>query len=216
MRNNSNASKKIVMVSIAIIAWFALIAQFYLILQSTGQTGFSTIKTIVNFFSYFTILSNLLVAVCLTTSLLSPSSGLGSFFSKVTVQSAIAVYIFIVGLVYNLVLRGIVTLTGLGWVVDNMLHVVVPVLFVLYWFIYTTKGALHWKNIILWLLFPVFYLTYSLLRGAVVDWYPYPFIHADKLGYTKVLINCLLVALAYLSIGLLFILFNRQMKKSAQ
>ena len=48
--------------AIAIIAWFAVIAQFYLILQTTTQTGFSTSKTIINFFSYFTILNNLLVA----------------------------------------------------------------------------------------------------------------------------------------------------------
>ncbi len=201
------------MASIALIAWLALIAQFYLILQSTAQTGFSTVKTIINFFSYFTILSNGLVAVCLTTSLLSTSSGLGAFFSKATVQSAIAVYIFIVGLVYNLVLRGIVTLTGLDWVVDNLLHVVVPVLFVFYWFIYITKGALQWKNIIPWLFFPVFYLTYSLVRGAVTGWYPYPFIHAVKLGYTRVITNCLLVALAFLAVGLLFILINRLKKK---
>jgi hypothetical protein len=216
MRNNTAASKKIVMVSIAIIAWFALIGQFYLILQSTGTTGFSTIKTITNFFSYFTILSNLLVAVCLTTSLLSASSRLGSFFSKVTVQSAIAVYIFIVGLVYNLVLRGIVTLSGFAWVVDNLLHVVVPVLFVLYWFIYVTKGVLHWKDIISWLFFPILYLSYSLLRGPVTGWYPYPFIHADKLGYIKVVVNCLLVALAFLIVGLLFIMINRSMKKTAR
>lgn len=200
--------------TIAIIAWFALFAQFYLILQSTRQTGFSTFKTIVNFFSYFTILSNLLVAVCLTSSLLSATSKSGSFFSKAKVQSAIALYIFIVGLVYNLVLRGIFTVTGLDWVVDNLLHVVVPLLFVVYWFVYVTRGVLLWKDIFPWLFFPVFYLIYSLLRGAFTGWYPYPFIHADKLGYSRVITNCFLVALAFLAVGLLFILINRFKKKS--
>ena len=207
------ASKKIVMGAIAIIAWFAVIAQFYLILQTTTQTGFSTSKTIINFFSYFTILNNLLVAVCLTSSLSSPSSKWGSFFSKATVQSAIALYIFIVGLVYNLVLRGIVSVTGLDWVVDNLLHVVVPVLFVLYWFIYTARGVLQWKNIFPWLFFPVFYLIYSLIRGAVTGWYAYPFIHAAKLGYRKVVINCFFVAFAFFGVGLLFIMINRYKKK---
>lgn len=206
-------TKKIVMWTIAIIAWFALFAQFYLILQSTRQTGFSTFKTIVNFFSYFTILSNLLVAVCLTSSLLSPTSKSGSFFSKAKVQSAIALYIFIVGLVYNLVLRGIFTVTGLDWVVDNLLHVVVPVLFVLYWFIYTARGVLQWKNIFPWLFFPVFYLIYSLIRGTVTGWYAYPFIHAANLGYRKVVINCFFVAFAFFGVGLLFIMINRYKKK---
>ncbi len=214
MRNDSARNRKIVTSIIAAIAWFALIAQFYLILRSSEQTGYSTIKTITNFFSYFTILSNLLIAVCLTTSLLSPSSGLGSFFSKVPVQSAIALYIFIVGLVYNLVLRGIVTLTGLPWIVGNLLHVVVPVLFILYWLIFTPKKILHWKNILPWLIFPLVYLIYSLLRGPVADWYPYPFLHAGKLGYGKVAVNSVLVLVAFWVVGLGVIAYNRAGKKN--
>lgn len=198
--------------SIAITAWIAVILQFYLILQTTGTTGFSTFKTVTNFFSYFTILSNLLVAVCLTTSLISPTSGVGSFFSKWSVQSAIAVYIFIVGLVYNLVLRGLFTLTGLNWIVDNLLHVVVPVLYVLYWFIFTPKKVLQWKNLAPWLIFPALYLLYSLLRGPMADWYPYPFLHAGKIGYGQVTINSVFVLLAFMLTGLGVIAYNRQGK----
>ncbi len=200
------------MAVVVIIAWTALILQFYLILQTTGTTGFSTLKTVINFFSYFTILSNLLVAVCLTTSLLSPTSGVGSFFSKVSVQSAIAVYIFIVGLVYNTVLRGITNPTGLDWIVDNLLHVVVPVLYVLYWFIFAPKKILQWKNLAPWLIFPAAYLVYSLLRGPTADWYPYPFLHAGKLGYGQVAINSVFVLLAFLLVGLGAIAWNRQGK----
>lgn len=200
------------MAVVAIIAWTALILQFYLILQTTGITGFSTLKTVTNFFSYFTILSNLLVAVCLTTSLLSPTSGAGSFFLKVSVQTAIAVYIFIVGLVYNTVLRGITNPTGLDWIVDNLLHVVVPVLYVLYWLIFTPKKILQWKNLAPWLIFPAVYLVYSLLRGPTVDWYPYPFLHAGKLGYGQVAINSVFVLLAFLLVGLGAIAWNRQGK----
>ncbi len=200
------------MAVVAIIAWIALILQFYLILQTTGTTGFSTLKTVTNFFSYFTILSNLLVAVCLITSLLSPTSGVGSFFSKVSVQTAIAVYTFIVGLVYNTVLRGITNPTGLDWIVDNLLHVVVPVLYILYWFIFTPKKVLQWKNLAPWLIFPAMYLLYSLLRGPTVDWYPYPFLHAGKLGYGQVAINSVFVLLAFLLVGLGAIAWNRQGK----
>jgi nitrate/nitrite-specific signal transduction histidine kinase len=113
MDNSFSPAKKTAMYVIAIVPWFALAAQFYLILQTTNETGYSNLKTITNFFSYFTILSNLLIAIWLTSSLLSPSSRLGSFLSKIPVQSAIALYIFIVGLVYNLVLRGLVTLRAL-------------------------------------------------------------------------------------------------------
>ncbi len=213
MKNNAAPAKKIVMVLIAIITWAALVLQFSLTIKTTDVTGFSHIKTITNFFSYFTILSNLLVAACLTTLLLSPSSGLGSFFSKVSVQSAIAVYIFIVGLVYNLVLRNIWSPKGWQLVADNLLHVAVPVLFVLYWVIFTTKNILQWKTILPWLIFPMIYLTYSMLRGPVADWYPYPFLHAGELGYGKVSINSLFVLMAFLLVGLGVIAFNRAGKK---
>jgi hypothetical protein len=204
-------AQKIYMMLLAIITWVAIALQFYLILQST--VGFSKLKLAINFFSYFTILSNLLIALCLTSVLVSPSSRLGLFFSKITVQSALALYIFIVGLVYNLVLRGIVTLTGLDWIVDNLLHVIVPVLYVLYWLIFTPKKILEWKNILPWLIFPAVYLIYSLLRGLVADWYPYPFLHAGKLGYEKVAMNSFFVLAAFLIVGLGVIAYNRAGKR---
>ncbi len=199
---------------IVLVAWLGIILQFYLILQTTGATGYSTRKLAINFFSYFTILSNLLVAVCLSSVLLSPRSMLGTFFSKIPVQSAIGVYIFIVGLVYNLVLRGILTLTGLNWIVDNILHVLVPVLYVLYWFVFTPKRSLQWKNILPWLIFPLFYLVYSLIRGPLAHWYPYPFLDTEKLGYGKVIVNSFFVLTAFLVVSLLLVAYNRSAKKS--
>jgi hypothetical protein len=102
MENNHSTSRQLSMGIIAAITWFALLLQLKLSLGTTGTTGFSTVKTITNFFSYFTILSNLLVAISLSSALFLPSGILGRFFTKISVQSAIAVYIFIVGLVYNL------------------------------------------------------------------------------------------------------------------
>lgn len=209
MKQKPVFKKDISRIIIAITAWIALILQFYLILQTTAETGFSTFKTVTNFFSYFTILTNLLVACCLTYPLVDPSSVPGRFFSSIKVQSAIAVYIFIVGLVYNLILRGITSLKGMAWVADNLLHVAVPVLFISYWFIFTPGKVLQWKNILSWLIFPSVYLIYSLIRGPVADWYPYPFLHVGKLGYEKVTMNALLVLGAFLITGLAIIAYNR-------
>src|SRR5664279_1149545 len=126
----STTSKKIYETISALVAWFALIAQFYL---GTGTT--------INFFTFF---CNILVALILTSSLLMPLSRPGLFFSRLSVQSAIVLYIFIVCLVYNTVLRGIVVLTGWRWIVDNLLHVVVPVLYIIYWFAFKSTGKLLW------------------------------------------------------------------------
>lgn len=215
MENTLSPTKKMVMAVITIITWLALALQFYLSLKTVSSTGFSNAKTIINFFSYFTILSNLLVAVSLTASLFSPSSFLGAFFSKISVQSAIAVYIFIVGLVYNLVLRNVWEPKGWQLVADNLLHVIVPLFYVLFWALFTPKNKLQWAHIIPWLIFPALYLAYSLIRGLVANWYPYPFLHAGELGYGKVAINSLLVLVAFIIVGLGMIAVNRQGKEDA-
>ena len=210
----NNKRKKLVMGIVAATAWFALTVQLTLSLKTVDTTGFSTLKTLTNFFSYFTILSNLLVAICLTSVVIAPSSKAGSFFSKAGVQSAIAVYIFIVGLVYNLVLRSIWNPKGWQLVADNLLHVGVPILYIIYWLFYTPKKVLQWKAILPWLLFPALYLTWSLLRGPVANWYPYPFIHAGELGYGKVAVNSMFVLIAILVTGLGLVAINRRGDKT--
>ena len=122
---SATTRKKIFMTVTAVLAWFALILQFYL---KTGSAA--------NFFSFFTVECNLLIAISLTILLFAPSSSIGKFFSTVSVQSAIALYIFIVSLVYNTVLRGLVPLSGWGSIVDNLLHVLVPILYIIYWIVF--------------------------------------------------------------------------------
>jgi len=207
----SSSSKKMYIAITALIAWVGLALQFYFILQST--IGYSKIKLATNFFSYFTILTNLLIAICLSTVLINPASRLGAYFSKVTVQSALALYIFIVGLVYNTVLRGIVSLSGLEWLVDNILHVAIPVLYVIYWLVFIPKGVLKYKDGVPWIIYPLVYLVYSMIRGNITHWYPYPFLNADTLGYQKVILNIVLMIVAFFVVGLGLIAVNRSMKK---
>ena len=215
MENTGTNYKKIAMTMLAMVTWFALLLQLKLSLESTATTGFSNTKTVINFFSYFTILSNCLVAVSLSASLIIPSSAAGMFFSKPAVMSAIAVYIFIVGLVYNLLLRGIWEPTGWQLVADNLLHVAVPVFYILFWGIFTPAGQLQWRTILPWLLFPLIYLVYSLVRGPIANWYPYPFLDAAKFGYGQVAINSILVLVAFLATSLGAVAFNRRGRNTA-
>ena len=188
--NNStqtNTPKIIFGTIVAFLTWFSIVFQFYL---TTGS--------ITNLFSYFTILCNLLVALSLSFSIFFPKTKTGIYFSSISVQTAIALYIFIVALVYNSVLRGLLILEGWQIVVDNMLHVVIPILYLLYWFFFVPKTYLNWKNGMYWILFPLFYLIYSLIRGAIVQWYPYPFLNADKFGYAHVLFNIGMMVFVFL------------------
>ena len=198
-------TKNIVTLLLIVFTWLSLAVQLYL---TTGS--------VINFFSYFTILSNLLVALSLSFSFFFPASSPGLFFSKLSVQSAIALYIFIVGLVYNLVLRGIVELSGWQLAVDTALHVIIPVSYILYWISYRSEGSLKWNDGLHWIYFPMAYLIYSLIRGSLKDWYPYPFLNAANLGYQKVFVNVVMMIGTFFISGLILIAITRSLKKNRQ
>lgn len=197
---------------LAAISWFALVLQFRIMMNSGEITRLSRAMLAANFFSYFTILSNILVALCLSIPLFIPKHTAGQFFSHRSVSTSIAVYIFIVGLVYNLVLRNIWTPTGWQLVADNLLHVAVPLLYLLYWYFFTQRESLPWKSLLAWLIFPALYLAYTLIRGSMVNWYPYPFVDAGKLGYVKVALNSLAVLAAILITGSVLLIINNRSK----
>ena len=187
---SENIFKKLWEIIIAITAWIAIVFQAYL---TTGSFG--------NLFSYFTILTNLLIAISITAILFLPQKSIGLFCKKPSVQTAIALYIFIVALVYNTVLRGILTLHGWNLFVDTLLHVVVPIQYIVYWFIFIQKGTLIYKQSLNWLYFPFAYLLYSLVRGAYYGWYPYPFLNVHEVGYIKVFINSVILIAVFLISG---------------
>ena len=196
--------KKYVEIAIVLIAWFALILQLIILKDSLA-----------NYFSYFTILSNLLVAISLTSELLASATRFGKRFSLPKTKSAIALYIFIVGLVYNLVLRGIWEPKGWQLLADNLLHVIVPLLYVIYWVVFTTKNTLNYKDILGWTIFPLFFLFYSLIRGHYVNWYPYPFLDVAQHGYQQILVNAFIVVLAFIGFATIMIWFNKIGAKKA-
>jgi hypothetical protein len=182
--------------------WFAVLLQLYLIILNRKL---DILQTMIQFFSYFTILSNILVAVCLTVLLFNRNSKWGTFFSKPQTLTALAVYISIVGLVYNLILRFLWAPQGMQRMVDELLHSFNPLWFFLYWLIFVSKGSLQWKNVFPWLWYPLFYCVYVMIRGALSDLYPYPFIDVTQLGYSAVLVNCVGLCGVFLVFSLLLV-----------
>lgn len=187
----------------ALTAWFAVITQLVIYLDATTV---STAETFIRFFSFFTILSNILTAVCTTAALFKPGA---NFFTKQGMLAATAVYISIVGIVYNLVLRNIWNPVGMQKLVDELLHVAVPVLYVAWWIIFVPKEALKWKNAFTWLLYPLIYCIFILLRGIPSHYYPYPFMDVNAHGYPQVAVNCAFVCGAFLAVSFLFIAFGK-------
>lgn len=195
----------------AVLAWFAVVLQLYIIIGNRVRTIF---ETIIQFFSYFTILTNILVAVCFTMLLLQSASTRKNFFTKPKVLTAVTVYITIVGLVYNIILRYLWKPEGMQLIADELLHSVNPVIFVLFWLIFVPKKALQWRDAFPWLVYPFVYCIYILIRGALSGLYPYPFIDVNNLGYNNVLINIGLLFMAFLLISLLFVAVGKFMSRA--
>lgn len=210
MENSLTAPAKIYLTALAIVGLFALGGQFYININSQVA---SIPELIIRYFSYFTILTNLLVTVCCITLLLGPRAALGRFFGRQQTVAAITVYIVIVGLIYNTILRFVWEPHGWQKIVDELLHSVIPVLFFMYWLFFTSKTQLRWKNILPWLIFPFSYIIYVLIRGSVSGFYPYPFINTYQLGINKVLVNSVGIALVFIIMSMVLVAIGKSMHK---
>lgn len=191
---------------IALTAWFALGLQFYLIIHKAMADGTSVWRAAANFVSFFTILTNLLVATVLSSVALGRSS---SWLASPVTQSGTAIYIAVVGVTYSLLLRSLWNPENFQKVADVILHDIVPIAYVLFWIFFVPKAGLRWKHSLLWLSYPVAYFAYTMVRGAVVGWYPYHFIDAGALGYSRALMNALILLVGFLAIGLLAVACGR-------
>jgi hypothetical protein len=185
-----------------------LALQFYLIINNRVV---SIPETIVRYFSFFTVLTNLIVALYCSFILLKPDSRLGRFFSKSGVGTAIGLYITVVGIVYNMILRYLWKPTGLQLIADELLHLVIPILFLFYWLLFTVKGKLEW-NTFPWLIYPLVYFIWILIFGALSGFYPYPFINVTEIGYNKVILQCGILTGGFLLLSFLFVAIDRLMK----
>ena len=193
---------KVSLAILSIIGWFTLVTQLYV---NIATHAVPLAETITRYFSYFTLLTNGMVTVCCTVLWLAPASRWGRFFTLPQTVTAIAVYIAIVGIIYNIALRSLWHMTGLQKVLNELEHVIVPALFVLNWYIFASKEPLNWKHCWPWLIYPLVYIVVILIRGAFSGFYPYPFINVREIGMQQALINSVVVGVVFLLVSLLFI-----------
>jgi hypothetical protein len=182
-------------------AIFGLVLQFILMLQ-TRTTGLP--EAIIRFFSYFTIISNIMVVVFLIGHLFPARKKLHNFVHKNEVATAVAMYIITVGVVYQTILRPQVPLQSWSRIADDILHLYVPLLMLLYWVLFISDKKINVKTIPYWLMYPAAYLVYTLIRGSIVHFYPYPFVAVNKLGYSNVLFNSAMLVIFFLVLSFVF------------
>ncbi len=201
--------KKIEIVGFS-LGWFAIIVQFILIIINRQA---DIIETIIRFFSFFTILTNILVAIFFTYRIFSPSAKQFAIFNKKEALTALTTFILIVGLVYQFVLRGIWEPKGIQFIVDELLHTVIPLLMLIYWIAFSIKERSAFRDSVIWLLYPLFYLFFVLVRGSFSNYYPYPFLNIQEIGIEKVLFNSFLVLLLIVLIYCILISIKNRITK---
>jgi len=192
-------------------AAFALVLQFYLMVTKALADHQSVLSEVWRFFSYMTIWSNILVALCFASLVFV---GKFSFFKRPAMQAGTFIYILVVGVAYHFLLAHIWSPTGLQYVADVLLHYAVPIIYCLYWLTLADKTKLAYSYSITWLIYPFVYFVYALLRGLIVNTYPYPFIDVTALGYSKVLINSFFLLIVYVLLGLVTVALSRKFKNA--
>jgi hypothetical protein len=174
---------------IAMLGWVGLIVQF----KATNDLAGSVALSLWILARFFTVLTNLLTAVVM--------SGLAfghPLFRSPAVLGGTTLCIAIVGVIYSLLLRGTLELSGGAVLADFILHDAVPVLIVLYWLVFAPKGLLKARYPWIWFTYPLLYAIYALIRGAAEGKYPYPFIDVAQIGWQQTAINTLIISIGFL------------------
>ncbi|MGZ3312864.1 MAG: Pr6Pr family membrane protein [Caulobacteraceae bacterium] len=174
-------ARKALLLVIAALGACAVTAQFYL--NMTRHPEHTALWRAIDFASYFTNTTGILVTVAAILALVRPAAKL----AQPGAVAAMAVYIFVVTVTYVLLLRG--EAHGLYFFTNTSLHEVMPALVVLLWLVFTPKAGLRWSEPLGWAAYPAVYMAWILVRGAVIHHYPYFFADVDKLGYPRALLN---------------------------
>ncbi len=174
--------KKIELVGL-LLGWFAVVGQFIIMIQNRVT---DVPETIIRFFSFFTILTNILVALYLYSNFFNTMKGPFSIFAKRSALTALTAFILLVGIVYQVILRGIWEPTGLQRLIDELLHTIIPIYFFVYWFLYANPVDIRFRPALYWLAYPLLYFFVIIVRGHFSGFYPYPFLDVGEIGYSGV------------------------------
>lgn len=186
---------------VAVVAWAALLLQLVLVLKGTvilvDVTPPGLGARIYRYFAYFTIQSNILVAVSSTVLARDPALDRPAWR---LVRLAGLVGIAVTGLVHFFLLRPLLHLDGADWLADKLLHMVVPALAVAAWAWVGPRPRVTWREAAYALVWPIAWLVWTLVIGQVDGWVPYPFLDPDEDGWGAVGVACVGITVLFLAV----------------
>ncbi len=167
--------------------------------KSFGE-GKGLLEALFLFARYFTILTNGGIAVLMALTVWRlrrgrPMPAAGSY-------AAALVYILVVSITYEAILRRLWSPLGMQFYTDMTMHDIVPVLMLVFWIAFAPKAPIRWSAPLRWLEFPIVYFAVILLSGFFVEDYPYRFLDPDKIGYGGVAESGVLFLAFFYALGL--------------
>lgn len=156
------------------------------------------------FLGFFTIVTNVLVAVMATRIALGRDTGVSGPAARMAITAAI----LLVGIAYWFLLAPLWTPTGWQLVADISLHTVQPVLAGALW-LAMRDGSLGWRDVPKAAVWPALYAVYALARGAGDGWYAYWFLNPKDQSLVELLVSIAGLSLLVMAIGAVLVAIDR-------
>jgi hypothetical protein len=186
---------------IGLMAWFGVITDFTTAINKDLAAGLLVSDTFMRLLGYYTILTNIFVAIVATTCGLFPDSRWGRFFATPKVFGSVVSSIVFVGIVFHIMLSDIYNPDGIKAVANYLNHYITPLAMLIYWLIFPTKLRMPLSMPFVWGIYPLIYAIYIAIRGEMIGEYPYFFLDVTTLGYPQALLNGLVLFLVVAAIG---------------
>ncbi len=201
----------------SLVVTAGLVLQVVLAIQNDHGRFASVADRVVNVLSFFTIQSNIIVAV--TTALLAFNLTRPSTVFRVFRLCGV-IGIAITGIVFHIAIASLHELSGFDAVADFVLHTFSPVACVLGWLVFGPRRQTSARIVGYAVIFPVVWLIYTLIRGAIVEdrfgkpYYPYEFLRADLHGYAYVAVAATIVAALFFALSFGAVALDRRLPGS--
>lgn len=193
---------------------FSVIAPAMMVASPTNPAPLGPLAMLVHFWSFFTHLSNLGLALAWLAALLG-WRWLGWFRTPLG-MAAMAGNITLVMVYYHFMLAPLFTFTGALAVANVLLHYVTPLLYLGWWAIYAPHGGLRLKHVPMMLVPGLAYLALVLIRGAIVSEYPYDLLDPRIGGYGQVAIGAGVIVVAVAVFCVLLVLADQLLGRSKE
>lgn len=192
----------------ALLVLVAIAVQLPLTANLEGGHFATPAGRVVNMFCFFTVQSNVIVGVTTGLLALRPERS-STVFAVFRLAGLVGITVTFV--VFHIALASLQDLQGAAALADFLFHTLVPILAVAGWVAFGPRGLTSWRVAALSLLFPLLWGGFTLIRGPIVNFYPYPFIDVRSLGYPRVLVNIVLVGVLFYALAAAAVALDRRL-----